>query len=310
MKEHAARLSSSSSELIMAREALRRELALKLERVRRSARRHSLAMSSNRAARPRAKGPSPWLVSSQTSKPEQTFDSFVSDGANRLALRLAWGIADATLIRPDQSPLLVVGPEGSGKTHLLSAAVSWVSDIEAGESLMLNLFDLELEVEQAERFDRLPELRRWLHGHRLVAIDDIHELRWCSPRLLEELRALVGAVAVGSLGLILAKDERRACHELLEQVLLGAQRVEIAVGGKGHRGRIAASMATPPFPDMVLDYLATRSNGNARHMREAITQLQATRRLLRREVTLDDARAVFPPKELMTEKEVPEDLGP
>ena len=122
--------------------------------------------------------PGEWEARLAEHRPAPTFEGFVADSANRFALllleRLATAGANAT-----RGALVVVGPPGSGKTHLLQAAADVRGRRSPGAVALLDAQGLTQRYVSALRARDLDAVRAFelsLGERELVLLDGLEEL--------------------------------------------------------------------------------------------------------------------------------------
>ena len=103
--------------------------------------------------------------------PELNFDRFKSNSNNALAYTYAF-IASTSFGRVERNPLLISGPMGSGKTHLLHAiGNSWLHFRPEGQFAIITADELLMELSDKGCLDRL-------YGMELVLLEDIHMFKY------------------------------------------------------------------------------------------------------------------------------------
>src|SRR3989442_7668072 len=128
--------------------------------------------------------------------PDLTFDRFTPTPGVRRALALGVALAEETVDAPRL--LLLHGPPGVGKTHLLQAIVNLRVARQPRRSLIqLEAKHLVAEWDAGLKRDRGAELPRRLEWTDLVAIDDLHALAGKPVTQREVARTLEGTVSRG-----------------------------------------------------------------------------------------------------------------
>ena len=113
------------------------------------------------------------------------------------------------------NPLTLVGPAGSGKSHLVQGIVRRFRGTLPDEQIgYYTAADFGREMQAAQADERLAEWRCATHGLRLLVIEDLHRLR---PRatIQQELRDAIDAIMdAGGLVIVTAQREPAALDHL------------------------------------------------------------------------------------------------
>ena len=219
-----------------------------------------------------------------------TLDSFVVGQTNRLAQASAQMVAE----RPGSlTPLLIHGPTGCGKTHLLEGVYS------AARRRPHSLNAIYLAAEQfttlfveALRGSGLPSFRRKYRGVDLLIIDDLQFLVRARATRVELLHT-IDALAREGRQLVFSAD--RPPQELSE---LGPELTTRLAGGMVCRmeppdvqTRIGlvhqfAKRLEIDLPDDVAQYVAAQVSAGARELSGAVNRLHAAGRMFKRPIDL------------------------
>lgn len=221
-------------------------------------------------------------------------DSFVAGPTNQLAR-----VAVQTMVSGQgaASPLLLYGPTGVGKTHLLEALWTEVRKSRPGcQVVYLSAEQFTTQFLGALHGSGLPSFRSKHRGLDLLLIDDIQFLAGKRATLVELLHT-IDAFARAGRQLAFAADRPPA--ELGE---LGAELVTRLQGGLacgiqppeyetrlGIVGRMAARFEMA-VPDDVLAFVAANFTSHARELAGALNRLHATSLALERPITLELAQ--------------------
>lgn len=207
-------------------------------------------------------------------------DSFVVGDCNRLA----YTTAQLAISRLGHwSPLVVHGPTGVGKTHLLEGIWSGVrQSAPSATTVYLTAEQFTSYFLEALRGSGLPNFRRKYRGVDLLIIDDIQFFAGKRATLIELLYT-VNSLQDEGRQIVLAAD--RSLAELDE---LGKELINRLNGGVVCRMEapdyetrlgivrgLAAKFDTP-IPDEVCCYIATHLTSHARELSGAINRLHAT----------------------------------
>jgi chromosomal replication initiator protein len=216
-------------------------------------------------------------------------ESFVVGDGNRLALTAA----ESVVKRPGAvTPLLLYGPTGCGKTHLLEGV--WTGIRRRSHSRRVVLLSAEQFTTyfvEALRGSGLPSFRRKYRDAELLLIDDVQFLVGKRATIVE-LQHTIDAFVRAGRQLVLTADRPPA-----ELAGLGPEITTRLSGGLvcgiepldqptrlGVLRQLAARSARP-IPDDTLLLLAERLNGDARTLSGAINRLTAASEALQQPIT-------------------------
>ncbi len=217
-------------------------------------------------------------------------ENLVPGPTNRLAL----ASAEMVSRRPGQlSPLVIHGPTGVGKTHLLEAILHatrrrWP----ALSAVYLTAEQFTTLFLEALRGSGLPNFRRKYRGVGLLIVDDLHFLAGKRATLVELLHTLDTLMRQGR-QLVFAADRAPAELEGLGAEL--AARLEsgmvcaVEPPDFDTRRRILIQMARRmdlELPDDVCTLIASRLTNHARELSGALCRLRATSAALQASITL------------------------
>lgn len=222
------------------------------------------------------------------------FDSFVTGDSNRLAR----ASAELAASRPgDLSPLVIHGPTGVGKTHLLEAI--WTAARSAARRFTVVYLSAEQFTTyflEALRGSGLPSFRSKYRGVDLLILDDVQffsgkratqvELLYTIDTLLREGRQVTLAVDRPPAELA---DLGRDLVTRLESGMV----CRIDPPEHGTRLGIVAQMAARlglHLPHDVEQFIAASFRSHARELSGALCRLHAASRALGRAITLETAR--------------------
>jgi chromosomal replication initiator protein len=239
--------------------------------------------------------PSPPPVPTIPPPPEQRFATFVVGESNAAAYRAATQLARGEVC----APLLLHGPSGVGKTHLLHATHAELAERGRGVAC-LAAHDLTQALHAARRADQAAAFWRELGALDALLLDDVH-----SPAGDEALqRELVeGLVAWVEGGRILALIADRSPNDVPERTgrwhrQLGATVLHLAPPELGLRIAIAQRKAEQLGLDLDAELTATiaqRLTGSVRRLEGALTRLHALARLSDRPLDRCLVEEVLPP---------------
>jgi chromosomal replication initiator protein len=214
--------------------------------------------------------PRPWV--------EMTLAGFEVGPCNEYAFRSAELTARG---RQQASPVLLCGPTGVGKTHLLRAIVrDYRRHNPRGAAIYLSAEQFTTSFLEALRGSGLPSFRQKCRGASLLAIDDLPFFAG-KARTLEEFLYTVDSLLAEGRQLVLASD-----RSIVELRGLGPELLSRLSGG------LICELEPPEFatrlgilrrlrdelriaaPDEVLSRVAAEITGGARELRGALHRLQ------------------------------------
>jgi chromosomal replication initiator protein len=205
--------------------------------------------------------------------------AFVVGSSNEYAFRAAELTGRG---RQQASPLLLCGPSGVGKTHLLRAVVrEYRRHHPRSTAVYLSAEQFTTGFLEALRGSGLPSFRQKCRGAKLLAIDDLQFFPG-KRRTIEELLHTFDAMSAEGRQLVLASD--RGLNELRA---IGPELISRLSGG------LICEMESPEFTtrvgilrrmrdesglaidDSVLTIVATQITAGARELRGALNRLEA-----------------------------------
>ncbi len=216
--------------------------------------------------------------------------SFVTGPTNQLA----YAAADSVSRRPGElSPLLIYGPTGVGKTHLLEGV--WAEArrrYPRATVIYLSAEQFTTDFLQALRGSGVPSFRRKYRSVDLLILDDLQFFRGKRATQIELLYTVDTLLRQGR-QLVLAADRSPEDisdlgPELTSRLASGiACRIEPPdyATRLGIVGRMAERFGMK-LPDEVRQYVASRLTSHARELSGALCRLRATSEALARPITL------------------------
>jgi chromosomal replication initiator protein len=218
-----------------------------------------------------------------------SLESFVVGRENQLA----WSAAQMVVERTGEvNPLLICGPTGVGKTHLLEGIVN------ASRRLHGNRHSVFLTAEQftsifleALHKSGLPSFRSKYRNVDLLIIDDIQFLAGKTATLVEFANTVDTLVRQGR-QVVAAADrplpELQKLHPDLAARLAGGMMAKIHPADSATRLGIVRNRAAAiglPVDDQVQEFIATHLTSHARELIGALNQLLAVWRIRREPIT-------------------------
>ena len=252
-------------------------------------RQRTAASSPARRSASRAPGPvePAGLV---TRRPAAVLDSFMVGPSNRMA----FAAVEIAAARPgEMSPLVIHGPSGVGKSHLLEGICGRFRELHPGATtLLLSAEQFTTSFLQALHGSGLPGFRRGCRNADLLVIDDLQFFAGKRATLME-VQQTVDALHRQGRQLVFASDRDLASLDGLGPDLLtrlrGGMTARIEPPDYDvRRGIVAAVAATRglSLPDEVVHYVATHMTRHARELIGALNRLEATSHMLGLPVTL------------------------
>lgn len=219
-------------------------------------------------------------------------NDFVVGSSNRVAHASALAVVED----PGQAanPLVLHGPVGTGKTHLLEGIYSGLRRKSPdARPCLVTAEEFTRRFVQATRFGKQAAFRRQFRECSALILDDLHFLATKRATQEEFLYTFDSLVADGR-QVVLAMD----CHprlaeelmpELIDRLLGGAVWGLLPPDDETRLGilRVRATGASGPnFPDEVLTYLARNLRGNVRELEGAVNSVRHFAKVTSRAIDL------------------------
>jgi len=224
-----------------------------------------------------------------------TLEDYVVGAGNRMAHAAAMLAADEP---GAMSPLVIHGPGGAGKTHLLEGIGRRLRErLPRAATLMLSAEQFTTSFLEALHGRRgLPGFRRSLRSADLVVIDDIQFLIGKKATVSELLHTLDALHRAGKQVVFAADRDVESLAELgadFQTRLRGGMSTRILPPDEATRGGIVESLAARRgivLPADVVRFVASRMTRNSRELAGAVNRLEATSHMLGVPVTLGMAQ--------------------
>jgi chromosomal replication initiator protein len=223
-------------------------------------------------------------------RPAASLDAFMVGPSNRMA----FAAIEIAASRPgEMSPLVIHGPSGVGKSHLLEGICGRFRDMHPGATtLLLSAEQFTTSFLQALHGSGLPGFRRGCRNADLLVIDDLQFFAGKRATLME-VQQTVDALHRQGRQMVFASDRDLTALDGLGPDLLTRLRGGMTARIESpdydvRRGIVAAVAATRgvPLPDEVIHYVATHMTRHARELLGALNRLEATSHMLGLPVTL------------------------
>jgi chromosomal replication initiator protein len=211
-------------------------------------------------------------------------DSFVVGPSNRMA----FAAIELAAARPgEMSPLVLHGPSGVGKSHLLEGICSRIRELHPGTAtLFLSAAQFTTNFLQSLHGSGLPGFRRTCRNADLLVIDDLQFFAG-KRATTTELQQTVDALHRQGRQMVFAADRDLEALDGLGPDLLTRLRGGITARIEPpdydvRRGIVAAVAASRglEMPDEVTHYVATHMTRHARELLGAVNRLEATSHML------------------------------
>jgi len=225
--------------------------------------------------------------------PGRSLADFVVGTSNRLAC----GAVELVASRPGEvSPLVIHGPSGVGKTHLLDGVCARTLELHPGASIVsLSAEQFTNGFLQSLHGSGLPGFRRTCRSADLLVIDDIHFLVGKRATLLE-FQLTVDALHRQGRQMVFTCDRELDSlpglgPELVTRLRGGMNAPVLSPDYEVRRGIVAALCARRRLavPDAVVHHVATHMTRHARELIGAVNRLEATSLMLGVDVTAEMA---------------------
>ena len=224
-----------------------------------------------------------------TRRQSPSLDAFVVGPSNRMAS----AAVEMAAARPgEMSPLVIHGPSGVGKSHLLEGICGRFRDLHPGAmTLFLSAEQFTTSFLQSLHGTGLPGFRRACRNADLLVIDDLQFFAGKRATLME-VQQTVDALHRQGRQMVFAADRDLTALEGLGPELLtrfgGGMTARIEPPDYDVRRGIVASVAAKrglSLADEVIHYVATHMTRHARELIGALNRLEATSHMLGLPVT-------------------------
>lgn len=219
---------------------------------------------------------------------------FAEGSCNRVALAAARYVIEAPGQGP--SPLVLHGPVGSGKSHLLEGVYAGLRQTRADwRVVFVTAEEFTHRFVQAMRFGKLGSLRKQFRDADALLIDDVHFLAKKKATQEELLHTLDALERDGRPVVLTCDGHPRLADELMPEMidrLMGGAVWPLTHPDAETRLAIlrAKSLGADALPEPVLQLLATELRGNVRELEGAIHGVRHLARVTGRRADVPLAR--------------------
>lgn len=241
--------------------------------------------------------------------PRFTLSSFIVGPFNELA----HAAAQAVIRKPGiaYNPLLIYGPTGLGKTHLIQSI---------GNHFRVNAPERKIQYVTSEKFSmdyvsaiqsgKIQGFKEKYRQYDLLIMDDIQFLAKME-KTKEEFFHLFNYLHDNNKQLIFSSDQHPNVIQNLEERLKSrfSAGMIVSVTPPDHESRLAivqskAAQHNVIFPNEVLEYLATTIEGNVRELEGALNLLLIQLEMRSEPLSINDAKVLLRSASTMTKKSV------
>ncbi len=226
------------------------------------------------------------------------FSNFLTDDTNRFAFMASKGTASGGGTK--YNPLLIIGPPGTGKTHLLNGLGN--SILEGDENKKVHLTTMTLITEDLRRGlsdGSISGIReRYMESDALL-VDNVQTGHMKGPSQEQFLLIVEGILRKG--GVVSITSDRELAHltdigPTLRSRLEGGVKVTLGMPGFEGRRQILADLVkreSTSITTEVLDYLALSLDQNVREMQGSFSRLVAYSDLMREPISISMIKSVL-----------------
>ncbi len=225
----------------------------------------------------------------------KTFAEFVAGPSNRVAHAAALAVAEEPGLGPN--PLVLHGPVGTGKTHLLEAIYATLrKQTLTARPVFVTAEEFTHRFVQGTRFNKMAQFRRQFRDCSALLFDDLNFLAKRRGSMEELLHTLDALVSDGRQVVLTTDCHPRLAEELLPELtdrLLGGASWGLLPPDDETRLEILRKKATgipTPMGDDVLKYLARNLKGNVRELEGAVNSVRHFAKVTGQPVTAASAR--------------------
>jgi chromosomal replication initiator protein len=234
------------------------------------------------------------VASQRTGRRWKVLADFVTGTCNRVAHASALSVVD----EPGQcaNPLVIHGPVGTGKTHLLEGIFAGLKRQSEYRPCYVTAEEFTTRFVQASRLGKMSAFRRQFRECSALLLDDLHFLATKRATQEEFLHTFDALVSDGRQVVVTTDCHPRLADELMPELvdrLLGGAVWGLLPPDPDTRLEILRKKSagvTPAIPDAVLKSLAVSLRGNVRELEGAVNSVRHYSRVTGRPADMQTAR--------------------
>ncbi|MBA4188043.1 MAG: chromosome replication initiation protein [Planctomycetaceae bacterium] len=230
-------------------------------------------------AKPKAKKPEPEVVAvAKTGRRWKLLHEFVVGSCNRVAHASALSVIEDP--GEGANPLVIHGPVGTGKTHLLEGIFAGLKRQSDQRPCYTTAEEFTTRFVAASQHGKMSAFRRQFRECSTLLLDDLHFLATKKATQAEFLHTFDALVADGRQVVVTTDCHPRLADELMPELvdrLLGGAVWSLQPPDPETRLEILRKKATgasPMIPDSVLKLLASSLRGNVRELEGAVNSVK------------------------------------
>ncbi|RLF66718.1 MAG: hypothetical protein DRN57_06510 [Thermoplasmata archaeon] len=211
----------------------------------------------------------------QEASPEegQVFDNFIVDGTNEVAHKAAWDVSE----NPGEAynPLLILGDEGVGKTHLAKAIVSRLSSERPNlKILFLTGREFLEKMKEHRENDKMEDFRDLFRNSDVLVMDDLEDLRDSEDGQDMFINLMNGFLDSGKQVVMAAKREVKSIIKLSEQIRTRLDKgvsVDLVGTTPELNRKLVSFYGKDSLPKDVADYFSENISGSIENVKDAVS---------------------------------------
>ena len=230
-------------------------------------------------AKPKAKKPEPEVVAvAKTGRRWKLLHEFVVGSCNRVAHASALSVIEDP--GEGANPLVIHGPVGTGKTHLLEGIFAGLKRQSDQRPCYTTAEEFTTRFVAASQHGKMSAFRRQFRECSTLLLDDLHFLATKKATQAEFLHTFDALIADGRQVVVTTDCHPRLADELMPELvdrLLGGAVWSLQPPDPETRLEILRKKATganPMVPDNVLKLLASSLRGNVRELEGAVNSVK------------------------------------